>query len=257
MVSNVGRSLDDFSIPTSQRAVSEELGQEDFLKLMVEQMRNQNPLDPQDNSEFFNQIAQFQTLDAMNVISEAITTLVEISGLSNASSLIGRSIVAEIEQRPDPTTGFPRPPQEVSGLVERVTFDENGAVLHVGELSIPAAAVVEISEPAAAPAVDPTAALLAQLEALGALGSAESEADPDAEGAETEGLTGADGSEGPGTASSAGDIAAELLAQIEALAALGLAGAEPDDPAADADSVAEAPAEPDAVGEAVPEEEAA
>ena len=170
MVSNVGRTLQDFSIPTSQRAVSDDLGQEDFLRLMVEQMRNQNPLDPQDNSEFFSQIAQFQTLDAMNVISEAITTLVEISGLSNASSLIGRSIVAEVQQRPDPETGFPRPSQVVSGVVERVTFDSGGAVLHVGGLAIPASTVIEISDPVTETPAGVTAELLAQLEALGALG---------------------------------------------------------------------------------------
>jgi len=221
MVSNVGRSLDDFSIATSQRATSDELGQDDFLKLMVEQMRNQNPLDPQDNSEFFSQIAQFQTLDAMNVISEAITTLVEISGLSNASSLIGRTVVAEVPQRPDPETGFPRPPQEVSGVVDRVTFDANGAVLHVGALAIPASAVVEVSDTVAAPVTDPTAELLAQLEALGAFGLGDSEAEP---GAESDQLV--DGAEALNP--TAGDIAAELLAQLEALAALGLGGSEPE-----------------------------
>ena len=184
MVSNVGRTLDDFSIPSSQRTTSEDLGQEDFLKLMVEQMRNQNPLDPQDNSEFFSQIAQFQTLDAMNVISEAITTLVEISGLSNASSLIGRSGVASVPQSADPETGFPRPDKEVTGIVDRVTFDSNGAVLHVGPLAIPASTIVEISDPvtdvpaasaAAETTADVMAELLAQLEALGVfeLGSGE------------------------------------------------------------------------------------
>lgn len=194
MVANVGRTLDDYSIPSSQRTTSDELGQDDFLKLMVEQMRNQNPLDPQDNSEFFNQIAQFQTLDAMNVISEAITTLVEISGLSNASSLIGRTIVAEVEQRPDPETGFPRPPQDVTGVVDRVTFDDNGAVLHVGALAIPAAAVVEISDTAeaapvsATPSVaDVTAELLAQLEALGIFGLDATGSDPEAAATATDG----------------------------------------------------------------------
>ena len=170
MVSNVGRTLDDYSIPTSQRVASNDLGQEDFLRLMVEQMRNQNPLEPQDNSEFFSQIAQFQTLDAMNTISEAITTLVEISGLSNASSLIGREITAEIAQGPDPETGFPRLAKEVTGVVERVTFDRNGAVLHVGDLAIPSAAVTEISDPVVPDPVNPTVELLAQLEALGVFG---------------------------------------------------------------------------------------
>jgi len=178
MVSNVGRTLSDFSIPSSQRAASDELGQEDFLKLMVEQMRNQNPLDPQDNGEFFSQMAQFQSVDAMTAISKAINTLVEISGLSNASTMIGRTIVAEVAQRPDPDTGFPRPPKEVSGVVDRVTFSSSGAVLHIGDLAIPASAVVEVTDPVApaGPIVgtpttaDITAELLAQLEALGVLG---------------------------------------------------------------------------------------
>lgn len=247
MVSNVGRTLDDYSIPSSQRAVGEELGQEDFLKLMVEQMRNQNPLDPQDNSEFFNQIAQFQTLDAMNVISEAITTLVEISGLSNASSLIGRTIVAEVDQSPDPETGFPRPPQEITGVVDRVTFDSNGAVLQVGALSIPAAAVVEISETEAAPATDSTAELLAQLAALGAFGLDDAEAEPGTE---------SDGSDGGADAvpPTAGDIAAELLAQLEALAALGTGGAEPEATAPASDDTAP---EDDAAAEPASDEAAA
>ena len=192
MVTNVGRSLDDFSIPTSQRGASEDLGQEDFLKLMVEQMRNQNPLDPQDNGEFFSQIAQFQTLDAMNIISEAISTLVEISGLSNASALIGRSVVAEVPQSPDPVTGFPRGPVEVGGVVERVTFDSAGAVLHVGGLQIPTSLVTEISDPVTETqtAADVTAALLAQLEALGLFGLGDS------------------GTSGTGAAGEAGAVAA-------------------------------------------------
>lgn len=247
MVSNVGRGLDDFSIPTSQRATSEDLGQEDFLKLMVEQMRNQNPLDPQDNGEFFSQIAQFQTLDAMSVISEAITTLVEISGLSNASSLIGRTIVAEIDQSPDPETGFPRPPQEVTGVVDRVTFDQNGAVLQVGALSIPASAVVEISETAAEPTADPMSELLAQLEALGVFGAGDSETESDAEAETGAGAANA-------AAPNAGDIAAELLAQLEALAALGLGGSEGDP----ADSTADdTPPEDDTAAEPASDEAAA
>lgn len=253
MVSNVGRSLNDFSIPTSQRATSEDLGQEDFLKLMVEQMRNQNPLDPQDNGEFFSQIAQFQTLDAMSVISEAITTLVEISGLSNASSLIGRTIVAEVDQSPDPATGFPRPPQEVSGVVERVTFDQNGAVLQVGALSIPAAAVVEISETPVAPATDPIAALLAQLETLGVIGTDQPEAESGTEG--SEGAEGTEESDAVDAATpAASDIAAELLAQLEALAALGLGGAEPEPVET---TEVETPVEDDTAAEPASEEAAA
>ena len=175
--SNVGRTLGDFTIPSSQKAASPELGQQDFLKIMVEQMRNQNPLEPQDNSEFFSQIAQFQQLDAMAAISKAITTLVEISGLASSSALIGQHVVAEVPQSADPETGFPRPNKTVSGIVERVTFDDNGSVLQVNGISVPAAAVVEITEPvqveevAPLTAADITALILSELANAGVFGT--------------------------------------------------------------------------------------
>ncbi len=176
--SNVGRTLGDYSNVSSQRAASPELGQQDFLKIMVEQMRNQNPLEPQDNSQFFNQIAQFQQLDAMTQISEAISTLVEVSGLANSSALIGRHVPAEVPQRPDPETGFPRPDQTVSGIVERVTFDESGSVLHVNGLAIPASTVVEITDPSGEETVSLTAAditslILDELAKAGVFGTGE------------------------------------------------------------------------------------
>jgi len=174
--SHVGRTLSDFSIPSSQRAASPELGQQDFLKLMVEQMRNQNPLEPQDNSEFFSQIAQFQQLDAMAAISKAITTLVEISGLASSSALIGQHVTAHVAQSPDPETGFPRPDKTVSGIVERVSFDDNGSVLLVNGIAVPASAVVEIMEPVVEEqqtltAADITALILSELANAGVLGT--------------------------------------------------------------------------------------
>ncbi|MQA00590.1 MAG: hypothetical protein GEU80_14880 [Dehalococcoidia bacterium] len=145
MVSNVGRSLDDFSIPTSQRVAGPELDQQDFLKLMVEQLRGQNPLQPQDNNQFFSQMTQFQTLDAMQSISKAISTLVELSGLANASALIGRSVTAEIPGGEDPETGLLRDPELVEGVVDRVSFEAGQAVMHIGDRPVPFAYAVEVA----------------------------------------------------------------------------------------------------------------
>lgn len=173
--SNIGRTLGDITMPSSQRAASPDLGQQDFLKIMVEQMRNQNPLEPQDNSQFFTQIAQFQTLDTMKSISDAISSLAEVSGLANSSSLIGRQVTASVPQSPDPETGFPRPDKVVTGIVDRVTFDKDGSVLEVNGLSIPTSKVTEITDPVEPDqpppltAADITALIMEQLAAAGVL----------------------------------------------------------------------------------------
>ncbi len=138
-------TLQDFSIPTSQRTNGSNLTEQDFLKVMVEQLKNQNPLDPQNSDQFFQQIVQFQTLDAMQSMSKQLQALADVGGLANASALIGRTVKASIDQANDPTTGMPRPPKDVSGVVDSVTFQNGQPIVHVGNNSIPASKVVEVS----------------------------------------------------------------------------------------------------------------
>lgn len=145
IISNFGKSLDDVTIPTSQRVDGTKLNQQDFLKVMVEQMRNQNPLDPQDNNQFFSQMVQFESLDAMSAMSAAIEKLVEVAGLANGSALIGRTVKALVDGGKDPATGFPRGLQAVTGVVDRVTFQNGTPIVHVGNLAVPAAKVLEVS----------------------------------------------------------------------------------------------------------------
>ena len=142
---NFGKTLNDVAIGASGFVASKSLGQADFLKLMVEQLRNQNPLEPQDNSEFFSQIVQFDTLDAMHEISSAIQALVAFSELANASALVGRTVTAEVRQGPDPETGFPRDPVVVVGAVERITFEAAGPVVHIDGVPVPLAFITEVA----------------------------------------------------------------------------------------------------------------
>ncbi|MFO7993317.1 MAG: flagellar hook capping FlgD N-terminal domain-containing protein, partial [Marinobacter sp.] len=44
---------------------SEELGKNEFMELMIAQLKNQNPLEPQENGEFISQLAQFSSLEEM------------------------------------------------------------------------------------------------------------------------------------------------------------------------------------------------
>ncbi len=81
---------------TSQPAsATQTLGKDDFLRLMVAQLRNQDPLNPMNNTEFVAQTAQFTSLEQLQNIN---TTLEKLAGQSNtggvagASALLGRTV---------------------------------------------------------------------------------------------------------------------------------------------------------------------
>ena len=74
---------------------SNELGQTAFLELMITQMNNQDPLSPQDNSQFIAQLAQFSSVEGIQRLNQSFDTF-SGSFTSNqalqASSLVGRSV---------------------------------------------------------------------------------------------------------------------------------------------------------------------
>jgi len=72
------------------------LGQEDFLKLLMTQLQNQDPMEPMDNGEFMGQMAQFSTVQGVTEMGESIDGLVSIyqgQQMSANASMIGKQAV--------------------------------------------------------------------------------------------------------------------------------------------------------------------
>ena len=65
------------------------LGKDAFLTLLVTQLQHQDPLSPQDNSEFVAQLAQFSSLEALQNLSSSM-------GNTQALSLVGKNVIVEV-----------------------------------------------------------------------------------------------------------------------------------------------------------------
>ena len=97
MISNI----DQLMAPTTTNPATEpkkELGQEDFLKLLVAQLKNQDPNNPADNGEFLGQIAQFSMvsgIDDLGVSFEGVAGSLYTNQAMQASSLVGKEVLAE------------------------------------------------------------------------------------------------------------------------------------------------------------------
>jgi len=68
------------------------LGQDEFLKLLVVQMRNQDPLKPVSDTEFIAQMAQFSNLEQTKEMSGDIAKLRQSSAFNQATALMGKQV---------------------------------------------------------------------------------------------------------------------------------------------------------------------
>lgn len=71
-------------------AASQELDKDAFIKLLVTQLQNQDPLEPQDNSEFVAEMAQFSSLEQMTNVASSIEKLSTVVNNIDTSVLVGQ-----------------------------------------------------------------------------------------------------------------------------------------------------------------------
>ncbi|MCR4790087.1 MAG: flagellar hook assembly protein FlgD [Treponemataceae bacterium] len=104
------------SLNVSGRTTSSELGKDDFLKLLLAQLANQDPTSPMENTEFIAQMAQFSSLEQMTNMSSSFSKMAGMLNSSEAVSTIGRTVEIEVGDN------------LISGIVEGATRGEKPQV---------------------------------------------------------------------------------------------------------------------------------
>jgi flagellar basal-body rod modification protein FlgD len=85
------------ALSTTSSAGTTELGQESFMQLLVTQLQNQDPLNPQSNEEFVAQLAQFSSLEQLVSLNSGVNALYMASASMNNATmtqLLGTEVVA-------------------------------------------------------------------------------------------------------------------------------------------------------------------
>ncbi len=89
------------SSSTSSTQGSDALGKNDFLKLLITQLQNQDPTSPADTSQFASQLAQFSSLEQMQNINTTLQSLVTTQGSANqlsTANLVGKEALCTTKQ---------------------------------------------------------------------------------------------------------------------------------------------------------------
>lgn len=92
-----------------------ELGRNEFMELMIAQLENQSPLDPQDNGAFISQLAEFSALEEMQNVSKSVdsfATQYRSTQALQASAMVGRRVLVPSTEAPLNASG------KIEGVVE-------------------------------------------------------------------------------------------------------------------------------------------
>lgn len=105
------------SIQIEGRQTSNQMGKDEFLKLLLTQLSHQDPTAPMDNTEFVAQMAQFSSLEQIHNMSEGFNRMASLMNNNDAVSTLGKTVDLEVGN------------EKITGVVESVTRGQNPQVL--------------------------------------------------------------------------------------------------------------------------------
>jgi flagellar basal-body rod modification protein FlgD len=88
--------LEQYAVKQDQNKPKDELGQSEFLKLMITQIKHQDPMNPAEGGEFLSQLAQFGTVNGITELQssfDVLATSLQSSQALQASTMVGRSVL--------------------------------------------------------------------------------------------------------------------------------------------------------------------
>jgi len=136
-----GISSTDSSFGAGLTNQTGELGKDSFMTLLVEQLKNQDPMKPTANEQFVSELANFSSLEQMEELNENILGMIVLqqsnallSQLTESSNLIGK----EVKFYDFDTQSLQ------TGSVESVKIEDGLALLKVNGADVPLANVTEV-----------------------------------------------------------------------------------------------------------------
>ncbi|GAA3406651.1 flagellar hook capping FlgD N-terminal domain-containing protein [Paenibacillus hodogayensis] len=120
-----------------QKTGSSSLGKDEFLKILMTQLSNQDPTKPLEDKEFIAQMATFTSVEQMTNMATDMKLLRQSIGFS--SSLIGQTVGwMKIDEK-----GKEQPQ---SGVVDSIKIKDNKQIAVVGEQEVPLDKIIEIKK---------------------------------------------------------------------------------------------------------------
>jgi flagellar basal-body rod modification protein FlgD len=122
------------NIVDSQNIGFASLTSDDFLKILITQLQNQDPSNPMDSDQLLNQVSQMRALQSNIELSDSLKALTLSQQLTSAASFLGKQVTA-----PDANN------QNFSGVVDRVVLQDGKTLLGIGNQQVELSKIVSVS----------------------------------------------------------------------------------------------------------------
>lgn len=109
------------------------LGQDQFLQLLVAQLRNQDPLNPTSSTEFISQLATFTQVEQATQLNASFAESLKLQQLTQGASLVGKTVTYASD------TGT------ATGVVGSLAVENGAYVLKVGDTSVALSQITNVS----------------------------------------------------------------------------------------------------------------
>jgi flagellar basal-body rod modification protein FlgD len=136
--SNIWPNYATSNVTAASTKDSTTMGKDQFLKIMITQLQNQDPMQPLEDKEFIAQMAQFTSVEQLMNISGQLTTLNQ--SLGSVSGLIGKEI-SWIDSSDNSTSKI------LKGTVNSIVIRDGVQYATVGATAIPVNLILEIGNP--------------------------------------------------------------------------------------------------------------
>lgn len=131
---------------------SQELGKDEFLKILLTQLQNQDPMNPMEDQEFIAQMAQFSSLEQMTNMNDNIQKFIDRqthNDFVSHSDLIGKKVEWEkVITEGEGEDGDDKVTKLFEGLVTSVVFKDGQAKLVIdGDAKVSAKDLLSVTNP--------------------------------------------------------------------------------------------------------------
>lgn len=118
---------------TTSTNAFDNLGINDFVKLLVTELQSQDPLEPMDNSQILQQVSQIREIQSSTKLTETLSSVALGQNMSMAASLLKKNVTALTDAG-----------KTITGTVDRVTIADGDVKVHIGGDTVKLSNISEI-----------------------------------------------------------------------------------------------------------------